>query len=59
MKAIFNAKIKRREAFSPFAPFRARQSCGEWIHVDDPGRLQTVYCHTNPRSYRLIEYFGI
>jgi carbamoyltransferase len=28
-------------------------------HVDGSGRLQTVYRHTNPRSYRLIEYSGI
>jgi len=27
-------------------------------HVDGSGRLQTVYRHTNPRYYRLIETFG-
>src|SRR5205807_6735164 len=26
-------------------------------HVDGSGRLQTVYRHTNPRYYRLIESF--
>ncbi len=26
-------------------------------HVDGSGRLQTVYRHSNPRYYRLIEYF--
>jgi carbamoyltransferase len=26
-------------------------------HVDGSGRLQTVYRHTNPRYYRLIEAF--
>jgi carbamoyltransferase len=26
-------------------------------HVDGSGRLQTVYRHTNPRYYRLIETF--
>jgi carbamoyltransferase len=26
-------------------------------HVDGSGRLQTVYRHTNPRFYRLIEAF--
>jgi carbamoyltransferase len=26
-------------------------------HVDGSGRLQTVYRHTNPRYYRLIECF--
>src|SRR5258708_7071192 len=27
-------------------------------HVDGSGRLQTVYRHTNPRDYRLIEEFS-
>ncbi len=27
-------------------------------HVDGSGRLQTVYSHTNPRYYRLIESFA-
>ena len=26
-------------------------------HIDGSGRLQTVYRHTNPRYYRLIEAF--
>ena len=28
-------------------------------HVDGSGRLQTVYSHTNPRYYRLIEMFEV
>ena len=82
MKAILNAKIKRRESFRPFAPSVLAESVGEWFeeddavpfmmqvfqireekraqipavtHVDGSGRLQTVYRHTNPRYYRLIE----
>jgi carbamoyltransferase len=82
MKAILNAKIKRRESFRPFAPSVLAEAVGEWFeedddvpfmmqvfqirvekraqipavtHVDGSGRLQTVYRHTNPRYYRLIE----
>ncbi|HEY0282937.1 MAG TPA: carbamoyltransferase C-terminal domain-containing protein [Rhizomicrobium sp.] len=84
MKAILNAKIKRRESFRPFAPSILDDAVGEWFeeddavpfmmqvfqirepqraripavtHVDGSGRLQTVYRHTNPRYYRLIEAF--
>lgn len=84
MKAILNAKIKRRESFRPFAPSILDSAVGEWFeeddavpfmmqvfqirepqrsripavtHVDGSGRLQTVYRHTNPRYYRLIEAF--
>jgi carbamoyltransferase len=84
MKAILNAKIKRRESFRPFAPSVLAEAVDEWFeeddavpfmmqvfqireekqthipavtHVDGSGRLQTVYRHTNPRYYRLIECF--
>jgi carbamoyltransferase len=84
MKAILNAKIKRRESFRPFAPSVLAEAVGEWFeeddavpfmmqvfqireekraqipavtHVDGSGRLQTVYQHTNPRYYHLIECF--
>jgi carbamoyltransferase len=84
MKAILNAKIKRRESFRPFAPSVLAEAVCEWFeeddavpfmmqvfqireekraqipavtHVDGSGRLQTVYRHTNPRYYRLIESF--
>jgi carbamoyltransferase len=84
MKAILNAKIKRRESFRPFAPSVLAEAVGAWFeeddavpfmmqvfqireerraqipavtHVDGSGRLQTVYRHTNPRYYRLIESF--
>ncbi len=84
MKAILNAKIKRRESFRPFSPSVLSGAVGEWFeeddavpfmmqvfqvredkraqipsvtHVDGSGRLQTVYKHTNPRFYRLIEAF--
>ena len=84
MKAILNAKIKRRESFRPFAPSVLDAAVPDWFeeddavpfmmqvfqiredkraqipavtHVDGSGRLQTVYRHTNPRYYRLIESF--
>jgi len=84
MKAILNAKIKRRESFRPFAPSVLDRYVAEWFeeddavpfmmqvfqiradkrpqipavtHVDGSGRLQTVYQHTNPRYYRLIDTF--
>jgi carbamoyltransferase len=84
MKAILNARIKRRESFRPFAPSVLDSAVAEWFeeadavpfmtqvfqirpekraqipavtHVDGSGRLQTVYRHTNPRYYRLIESF--
>lgn len=84
MKAILNAKIKRRESFRPFAPSVLDTAVADWFeeddavpfmmqvfqireekrpkipavtHVDGSGRLQTVYCQTNPLYYRLIEAF--
>jgi len=84
MKAILNAKIKRRESFRPFAPSVLEEAVKDWFeevddvpfmmqvfqisedkrplipavtHVDGSGRLQTVYRHTNPRYYRLIETY--
>jgi carbamoyltransferase len=84
IKAILNAKIKRRESFRPFAPSVLAEAVGEWFeeddavpfmmqvfqireekrgripavtHIDGSGRLQTVYRHTNPRYYQLIEFF--
>jgi len=35
MKAILNAKIKRRESFRPFAPSVLEESVGEWFEEDD------------------------
>ena len=84
MKAILNAKIKRRESFRPFAPSVLDEAVADWFeeddavpfmmqvfqireekralipavtHVDGSGRLQTVYQHSNPRYYRLIEAY--
>src|SRR5262249_3193511 len=84
MKAILNAKIKRREAFRPFAPSVLADAVGGWVEEDDgvplmmqgfpiregkrgqipavthvhgSGRLQTVYRHSDPRYYRLLQCF--
>ncbi len=35
MKAILNAKIKRRESFRPFAPSVLDAAAGEWFEEDD------------------------
>ena len=35
MKAILNAKIKRRESFRPFAPSVLQDAVGEWFEEDD------------------------
>ncbi len=35
MKAILNAKIKKRESFRPFAPSVLREAVSEWFEVDD------------------------
>jgi carbamoyltransferase len=35
MKAILNAKIKRRESFRPFAPSVMAEAVGDWFEEDD------------------------
>jgi carbamoyltransferase len=35
MKALLNAKIKRRESFRPFAPSILEEAVGEWFEEDD------------------------
>jgi len=35
MKAILNAKIKRRESFRPFAPSVLKEAVGDWFEEDD------------------------
>src|SRR5438477_7918427 len=36
IKAILNAKVKRRESFRPFAPSVAEEAVGEWFEEEDP-----------------------
>jgi len=35
MKAILNAKIKRRESFRPFAPSVLKEAVADWFEEDD------------------------
>src|SRR5205085_2875247 len=35
MKAILNAKIKRRESFRPFAPSVLKEAVSDWFEEDD------------------------
>lgn len=35
MKAVLNAKIKKRESFRPFAPSVLREAVAEWFEIDD------------------------
>jgi carbamoyltransferase len=41
MKAILNAKIKRRESFRPFAPSVLAEAVGEWFEQDAPVPFMT------------------
>ena len=52
MKAILNAKIKRRESFRPFAPSIAREATGEWFETDYdvPFMLQVYPIRPEKRS---------
>ena len=52
MKAILNAKIKRRESFRPFAPSVLSGSVGEWFEEDDvvPFMMQVFQVREEKRA---------
>ena len=52
MKAILNAKIKRRESFRPFAPSILRESVSEWFEQDDdvPYMMQVFQIREEKRA---------
>jgi carbamoyltransferase len=52
MKAILNAKIKRRESFRPFAPSVLAEAVGEWFEEDDavPFMMQVFQIRKEKRS---------
>ncbi|HEV7159041.1 MAG TPA: carbamoyltransferase C-terminal domain-containing protein, partial [Caulobacteraceae bacterium] len=52
MKAILNAKIKRRESFRPFAPSILAQAVGDWFEEDDavPFMTQVFQIRAEKRS---------
>jgi hypothetical protein len=51
MKALLNAKIKRRECFRPFAPSVLEEAVPEWFEEDDavPFMMQVFQIVSNPR----------
>ena len=52
MKAILNAKIKRRELFRPFAPSVLSEAVGEWFEEDDavPFMMQVFQIREDKRA---------
>jgi carbamoyltransferase len=52
MKALLNAKIKRRESFRPFAPSVLAESVGEWFEEDDavPFMMQVFQVREDKRK---------
>lgn len=52
MKAILNAKIKRRESFRPFAPSILAESVSDWFEEDDavPFMMQVFQIKEDKRS---------
>jgi carbamoyltransferase len=52
MKAILNAKIKRRESFRPFAPSILSEDVSEWFEEDDavPFMMQVFQIKEDKRS---------
>ena len=52
MKAILNAKIKRRESFRPFAPSVLAEAVGDWFEEDDsvPFMMQVFQIRESKRA---------
>jgi carbamoyltransferase len=52
MKAVLNAKIKRRESFRPFAPSVLDEAVGEWFEEDDavPFMMQVFQIREEKRA---------
>jgi carbamoyltransferase len=52
MKAVLNAKIKRRESFRPFAPSVLKEAVGEWFEEDDavPFMMQVFQIREDKRQ---------
>jgi len=52
MKAILNAKIKRRESFRPFAPSVLEEAVAEWFEEDDdvPFMMQVFQIREDKRA---------
>jgi carbamoyltransferase len=54
MKAILNAKIKRRESFRPFAPSVLAAAVGEWFEEDDAVPFMMQVFQIRPEKRALI-----
>jgi carbamoyltransferase len=54
MKAILNAKIKRRESFRPFAPSVLAAAVGEWFEQDDAVPFMMQVFQIRPEKRALI-----
>jgi carbamoyltransferase len=52
MKALLNAKIKRRESFRPFAPSVLEEAVAEWFEEDDavPFMMQVFQIREDKRN---------
>ncbi len=52
MKAILNAKIKRRESFRPFAPSVLEEAVADWFEEDDavPFMMQVFQIREEKRA---------
>jgi carbamoyltransferase len=53
MKALLNAKIKRRESFRPFAPSILEEAVSQWFEEDDavPFMMQVFQIREDKRQY--------
>src|SRR5207245_3377179 len=53
MKALLNAKIKRRESFRPFAPSVLEEAVAEWFEEDDavPFMMQVFQIREEKRNF--------
>ena len=54
MKAILNAKIKRRESFRPFAPSVLEEAVAEWFEEDDAVPFMTQVLPIRAEKRKLI-----
>jgi carbamoyltransferase len=54
MKALLNAKIKRRESFRPFAPSVLEERTGDWFTIDYPDPFMIKVYPIRPEKRPLI-----
>jgi carbamoyltransferase len=54
MKALLNAKIKRRESFRPFAPSVLEEAVPDWFEEDDAVPFMMQVFQIRPEKRKLI-----